>query len=129
MAVNEINLYELSGEGIRMTYSTSSIAGLPQFVVQRNGKDSLLTGGNIKSERSALGQLVTVIIESVPDLHTVTLTLALPEINADGTDVQLQTFAVLTTEKTSIAGPSSVTGALMTYEVVLLQGTGKHVSF
>jgi len=128
--VNEPNLFELQGGNIKVTYSTSGIIGQPQFSFKR-GRTVLNFGGNqIRSEKAAIGTLVTVTIETVPDLRTVLFSLMLPIVNLQqASKVNLKTIGILTTEKTSIGGPGLVKGALQSYKVIVLAGTAKSVVF
>jgi hypothetical protein len=74
--------------------------------------------------------LITVTLEVIPDLHTLTLTLLVPQINLDeGNESSFSTQAILTTHRTSIGGPNLVKGPLQTYEVVALEGTARLVAF
>lgn len=77
-----------------------------------------------------LGTLVTVTLETVPDLHTVTATLVLPDLGGlSGPVTHFGTFLVLTENRTSIGGPALVTGALQRYTVVKGRGTAQEVAF
>jgi hypothetical protein len=74
--------------------------------------------------------LVTVTLETVPDLHTVTATLVLPDLGGlSGPVTHFATFLVLTENRTSIGGPALVTGALQRYTVVKGRGTAQEVAF
>ena len=128
---NQPNLFELTGEytQIRITYSTTSITGQPQFHYQDQQRDLTFTGGDIRSLDSEIGMLITVTLEVIPDLHTLTLTLLIPQINLDeGNESSFSTQAILTTHLTSIGGPNLVKGPLQTYEVVALEGTARFVT-
>lgn len=124
------NLFELAGEYTQITYSTSSITGQPQFHYQDRQREVNATGGDIRSQVTEIGTLVTVTLEVIPDLHTLTVTLLVPQINlGGGTESPLSTRAILTTHHTSIGGPGLVEGPLQTYEAVALEGTASLVQF
>jgi hypothetical protein len=125
----EPNLYELNGTGTQITYSTSSISGQPLFHYKDAQHDVNVSGAEIRTQKSEIGRLVTVTIEQVPDLHTVTITLLLPTINLEGTESAFRTKAILTTQRTSIGGPQLVKGALQTYRVLSLRGKARLVDF
>jgi hypothetical protein len=74
-------------------------------------------------------RLVTVSLEGEPDLYTMTLTLAVPPINLEGKEAPFTTFAVLTTNRTSIGGPDLVNGQIASYEIVPLTGEARSVQF
>jgi hypothetical protein len=129
---NQPNLFELTGEytQIQITYSTTSITGQPQFHYQDQERDLTFTGDDIRSLDSEISTLITVTLEVIPDLHTLTLTLLVPQINLDeGNESSFSTQAILTTHRTSIGGPNLVKGPLQTYEMVALEGTARLVAF
>lgn len=73
---------------------------------------------------------VAVTLETVPDLHTVTATLVLPDLGGlSGPVTHFGTFLVLTENRTSIGGPALVTGALQRDTVVKGRGTAQEVAF
>ncbi len=126
------NLFELTGdEYTQITYSTTSITGQPQFHYQDKQRDLNFTGDDIRLlDTDEVGTLVSVTLEVIPDLHTLTLSVLIPQINLKGeTERPLSTLAILTTHLTSIGGPGLVEGPLLTYEVVALEGTARHVEF
>jgi len=122
------NLFELSCHGTQITFSTTSFAGPPQFSYSGPEGDLSFSGDDIDTLSSALGTEVTVTLETVPDLHTITITLLLPsfELDADG-ESQFDTLAIKTTNHTTIAGPP--VGPGQSYEAVALHGVAKSVAF
>ena len=124
------NLFELAGEYTQITYSTTSFTGQPQFHYQDRQRDVNVTGDDIRSLETGIGTQVTVTLEVIPDLHTLTVTLLVPQINLDeSNESPLSTLAILTTHRTSIGGPGLVEGQLQTYEAVALEGTARLVAF
>jgi hypothetical protein len=128
------NLFVLQGIGykyrdVQISYSTSSSSGKPLF----NYKDSKgarnFNGDEIRTQKTEIGTMVTVTLETVPDLRVVTLTLLVPAINLDGSEKEFRTIAIRTTSKTTIGGPQLVKGALKTYEVINFKGTASSVVF
>ena len=129
-SVTEPNLYELQGGNLRVTYSTTSITGKPIFSFQQGRKTLSFTGNDIQTVKTSIGTLVTVTIEAVADLKTVTFSLLLPAVNLQQKKkVNIKTIGILTTSKTSIGGPKLVAGALQTYKVVALRGSASAVLF
>jgi hypothetical protein len=131
---SEPNLFSLQGVGpkykdVQISYSTSSITGQPLF----NYKDSRGThgykGDEIRTQETEMGTMVTVTLESVPDLRVTTLTLLVPAINLDGSAREFKTIAIRTTSKTTIGGPRFAKGVLQFYEVIDLKGTANSVVF
>jgi hypothetical protein len=126
------NLFTFSGrrDDTQVTFSTTSITGQPQFSYHDDTRDVSATGDEITVERTVLGTLVTVTLETVPDLHTVTATLVLPDLGGlSGPVTHFGTFLVLTENRTSIGGPALVSGALQRYTLVKGRGTAQEVAF
>lgn len=127
---NEPNQFVLTGRDTQLTYSTSSFIGQPQLSFQHRQTSHSFSGAEIRCQETEIGKLVSVTLEQIPDLRTVTLTLLLPAINlGNTTEVHFRTRAILTTARTSIGGPRLVVGALQTYRVLSLQGTASIVEF
>jgi hypothetical protein len=121
------NLFELSCSDTQITYSTSSFAGPPQFSYSGPHGDHTFSGDEIGTQRSALGTEVTVTLESVPDLHTLTLSVVLPDVDAAmGEEYSFKTVGIFTTNHTTIAGPPPVA---QSYEIIELDGVAKIVRF
>lgn len=69
------------------------------------------------------GRLLTVTVEAVPDLYTLTLTVLIPDVGLTTEAATIDTVAILTRHATSIGGPDLVEGPLQTYQFIPLQGT------
>lgn len=131
LAAPKVDFFTFTGKnGTQIAYSTSSATGEPQFTYRDRTRDLSFRGDDIAVTSSPLGTLVTVVLELIPDLHTLTATLVLPDINlGDRQVIPFTTAVILTTNLTSIGGPQLVTGPLQTYRVVKLQGAAQHVEF
>lgn len=127
----EPNVYHLHGKskGFTIEYATTSIAGVPLLTVVRKGQTHAFRGDEISVQDAGLGRLVTVTLSTTPDLETVTLTLVIPAMNLAGSDGTIHTFAVITTHRTSIAGPALVKGQIQTYQRYTLSGRAESVAF
>jgi hypothetical protein len=114
-----VSQYHLSGEDVKIAFHRGD---QETTTLEYNGK--IFRGDALHHEQTALGLLVSAVVETVPDLHTVSLTLAVPEVNPapDEKSVHVSTFAILTTSRTSIGGPGLVHGQLQTYKHVPLKG-------
>ena len=125
------NLYELQGDKVRITYSTSSISGQPQFNFSQGRKALHFSGPDIQTGKTLIGTLVTVKIDETPDLKRVMFSLVLPDVNLQqsGKKANIKTIGIIATIKTSIGGPTLTKGALQTYKVKNLAGTAKIVQF
>src|SRR6202011_605698 len=59
---NQPNLYEVSGNGIHVTYSTTSITGKPLFHYHDGFQVKNFSGNEIQTAETVLGNLVTVFL-------------------------------------------------------------------
>ena len=126
------NLFTFSGrqDDTQVVFSTTSVTGEAQFSYHDETRDHSATGDEITVERGPLGTLVTNTLETIPDLHTLTVTLVLPDLGGSSRPItHFRTFLVLTTNRTSIGGPALITGALQLYKVVKGRGTAQQVQF
>jgi len=99
------------------------------MAVERQGVAYDFRGDEIQLLQTPIGTLATVVLEQTPDLETLLLTLVLPDVNVDQRDDDVEAFAVLTTSRTSIAGPQLVKGQIQTYRRIRLRGSAEHVVF
>ena len=126
------NLFTFTGrrDGIQIVFSETGITGQAQFTYHDETRDVSASGSAISVENGPLGRLVTITIESVPDLHTITVTLVLPDLGGQSRPVtSFRTFVVVTTNRTSIGGPGLVTGPIQLYTAVKGDGTAQEVAF
>jgi hypothetical protein len=126
------NLFTFTGRrnGIQIVFSETGLTGQAQFTYHDETRDVSANGVEIAVERGPLGRLVTITLESVPDLHTITVTLVLPDLGGLSRPItSFRTFVVLTTNRTSIGGPALVTGPIQVYTVVRGDGTAQQVQF
>jgi len=122
------NLFEVGGEGIAITYSTTSIDGKPRFSYRKGRQTLNFAGKEIESLAIGIGTLVSVVIASTPDLSTTTFSLLLPAIQLPESKRQaFRTIGITTVTKTTIAGPPP--GVQQTYKTVALRGLAQSVDF
>lgn len=131
---NEPNQFVLQGieskyKDVQISYSTTSITGKPIFSYKDSKGSHSFTGDKIRTQQTEIGTMVTVTLESIPDLRVTTLTLLVPKINLDSSTTEFKTIAIQTTSKTTIAGEKLVKGAVESYEVINLKGTAKSIVF
>ncbi|HEY6409625.1 MAG TPA: hypothetical protein VIY29_19370, partial [Ktedonobacteraceae bacterium] len=97
---NQPNLFELSGDGVQITYSTTSFDGKPHFDFQGPyGSQESLTfiGSDISTQQSVLGTLVSVSLVRTIDAGNTVLTLLLPYVRLAGQEAQsFETLAIIT---------------------------------
>jgi len=126
------NLFTFTGrsDDLQIVFSETSLTGQPQFTYHDDTRDVAVQGDAITVEPGPLGRLVTITLESVPDLHTLTVTLVLPDFGGISRPITpFRTFAVLTTNRTTIGGPALVPGPIQLYRVVRGDGTAQQVQF
>lgn len=121
------NSFELSGDSIQISYSDTSFLGGPQLNYSDNSTNRTFRGEEISSQDTALGQLITVTLEEIADLRTVTFTLILAIVNltsqSQSTDIKVP--GIVTTTQTTIAGPGP--GVEKTYSLINLQGIAQFI--
>ena len=126
---NEPTLYELSGNGIHVTYSTSSFQGQPQFHYHDAFQVKNFTGNQIQTVDTVLGKLVTVFLIQTPDSGSTTFTLLVPNVNLvpPSRMADIRTDGVTTLHKFTIFKPPH--GQTEFYTVHQLHGTARFVEF
>lgn len=108
----DANHYVLTG-GVTGTVDTTSITGRPIISVAVDGT----AVADAELRRTPIGLEVSGLVEQVPDLKTVTVTMILPIVRLQfGEQITAAGVALITTTRTSIA-PQILEGALQTYEV------------
>jgi len=121
------NQFKLSCSDTTITYSTSSLAGEPQFSYSGPKGDHSFSGDEIDVQHTALGTEVTVTLESIADLHVLTLTVVLPNVTGNlGDEHSFTTVGIFTTNHTTIVGPPPVE---QSYEIIALDGVAAIVRF
>ncbi len=125
----EPNTFEFGAYSTRITYATTSISGQPLLHVENGGQTRDFAGAEIRRAVTEIGSLVSVTLESIPDLHVVTMTLVVPAVNLHDDEAPFNTHAIFTTHRTSIGGPALVQGPLHTYEVRAFRGVARFLVY
>ena len=125
---SEPNLFELSGYGTQITYSTSGIDGKPHLSFKNAEFNESFAGTDIRTLDSELGKLVTVSLVKTVDQGYTSATVLIPSVALGGqTSQPLSTLCIISRH---IAGiQPGQTGARQTYNSVNLNGTAKLVVF
>jgi predicted phosphodiesterase len=86
--------------------------------------DMLFEGSALHVEQTEVGIMILAVLDEIHDESKVILSVAIPSANrpADMRSVGIHTFAVITTVRTSIAGPGLLSGQIHEYDVVMLHG-------
>jgi hypothetical protein len=121
------NLFELSGNSIHVTFSSSSILGDPILSYRDDQRSLSFKGDEIRIQNTELGELITVTLETIPDLKTVTFSLILPVVTVmpQSSGVRIKVPGITTTNPTTIAGPPP--GPQQLYSLVNLRGTAQFI--
>lgn len=126
---NQPNLYQLSGGGIHITYSTSGIGGQPHFTYHDAFQTKNFTGNQITTVQTSIGLLVTVTIHMTVDTGSTTFSVLLPSVNLPTglfASVNISTDGITTAHRFSIF---HIQGQTELYTFVPMQGTAAHVLF
>lgn len=130
-AATPANLFECSGSGVSVNYTTTTLAGPPSLYFTIGTKDFSGSGDEITEVATVLGRLLTITRSSVPDLRTDTLTLVLPDVNVSefGASEEFDTRVYGTRSLTSIGGPQLVEGVIQNNASRLVHCTATAVVF
>ena len=123
------NTFMLSGEGVELTYATTSFNGQPTLSYTTPDTERVFRGDQILVEQSSrLGDLVSIMLDSVADAYSDWLTVLLPQINLTGSfdePTPFATLAIQTRHLSHIGGPNIVDGPVVSYDVMALEGTAE----
>lgn len=124
----DANLFDTVGP-IIISYSRTSITGAPLVSYRDAQLDLNFQGEGVTQQATALGELVTVTLEDVPDAFTRTITLVVPSVRvAMGEQVEFSTIAIETTDRSgAFVLPPGPAGVLQTYQIHQLRGTAQFV--
>ena len=125
---NQPNLYELSGNGINVTYSSSSISGKPLFNYHDASQVRSFSGDEIQTVDTIIGKLVSVFLIRTVDGGSTSFTLVVPSVTLPQSNVaNIVTEGITTLHKFSIVGPPQGQTELYTFHK--LHGTARFVVF
>jgi hypothetical protein len=124
----DANLFDTVGP-IKINYSRTSITGAPLVSYRDAELDLNFQGDGVTQQATALGELVTVTLEDVPDAFTRTITLVVPTVRvAMGEQIEFSTIAIETTDRSgAFVPPPGPAGVLQTYQIHQLRGTAQFV--
>jgi hypothetical protein len=121
------NVFELSYEDTRIVYAVDADTGSPRLDYSGPMGRHSFEGEEIRTERSARGDEVTVNFDGVSHLRTITLTIFVPDVELENSDEQsFRTVGIHATRRRSIRGAP---GAKQTTEPLQLQGLAKLIEF
>lgn len=127
VATKQPNLYELSGDGINITYTLQPFAGPPQFNYHDATQSHLFKGKEIRTVDTEIGSLVSVTLRLTPNSGSTSFTVLIPKVNLGRSDsAPVTTVGITTLHKFIIVGPP-LQGQSELYTVHPLQGTASFV--
>lgn len=126
--VEEANLFTITGP-MTISYSRSSIAGVPQFSYRDGELNLSFSGEGVTQQDTSLNELVTITLEHVADVFVRTLTVLVPKIRVRvGEEVSFQTLAIETIDRSgAFIAPPGPMGVLQTYRSHQLEGSATAV--
>ena len=123
------NLFQLSGDQLHVTYSTTGIDGKPHLTYQDTHQSKSFRGDEIRTVECDLGTLVSVTLRLTVDVGSTTLSVLIPRMRiAAGSTAAIHTECITTVHSTPFA-PQAIQGQADTYTVTSLRGTAQAVAF
>ena len=127
----QANLFDITGP-IVLNYSRSSFAGPPLFSYKDADLALTFQGDEITRVESAVGELVTVILQNAVDAFVRTFTLVVPEIRLlhKGEELEFDALGIETTDRSgAFVLPPGPAGVLQTSRLHQLHGIAQLVDF
>jgi hypothetical protein len=125
------DLFDLTGAGLHVNYSTTGIDGKPHFLYQNAHQTLGFRGDEIHiADLPDIGTIVSVIIARTVDQGSTTFSLLLPHVNlpAPSAPVPIHTDGITTHHAFSVI-PAFNQGQRDTYTLTELHGTASYVVF
>jgi hypothetical protein len=121
------NLFELSYDDTRIVYALDETSGSPRLEYSGPMGRHSFVGDAIRTEDSARGREVSVTLDGVSHLRTITLTVFVPDMQFEDSDeLSFRTVGIHATRRRSMMeGP----GAEFTTEPLEFDGTAKLIEF
>jgi hypothetical protein len=101
------NLYELSGDGIKVIYTLEPIGGGPQFNYDDGKLSRVFKGDEIRTvEDTDVGTLVSVTIHLEIDRGSTTFTVLIPRVGMGTAPEPITTSGITTVHHRPVVGPT-----------------------
>jgi hypothetical protein len=121
------NLFEFVFEDTKITYAPGLFGGEPRLSYSGPMGRHTFAGEEIQAVESARGLEVSVTLDRVSHLRTITLTVFVPDVELDGEDQQsFQTVGIHATHRRSLSGGA---GAALTFEPLEFDGLARLIEF
>ena len=119
------NHFELTGDGVRVTFDATSITGKPLLSYDDGTTSAQFSGDELRIEQCAFGTLVTAVVGRSVDAGNTTFTLVVPGFAAAAGAAEVCTLGVTAEHRWTVDTPR--TGQLDDYRTVVLTGTASAV--
>jgi len=117
------NLFEFVHEDTKITYSPGGFGDVPSLSYSGPMGRHSFSGDEIEARESARGLEVSVTLDRVSHLRTITLTVFVPDLELDETTEQsFQTVGIHATHRRSMSGAP---GAALTSEPMQFDGLAR----
>jgi hypothetical protein len=128
-AVTTPTSYTLQGQGLHVSYSTTSFQGKPHFDYNDSHITQSFVGDEIRTEQTEIGTLVTVTIMLTVDRGATSFSLLLPTVNVGPSkSAPISTIGITTRHRFAL--PVSLNlGQTELYTVTQLTGTAEDIDF
>jgi hypothetical protein len=125
------DLFICRSENITVLYSSSSWSGDPILNISVGKRNYSAFGDEIQLQKTVLGNLISMVKTSVPDLYTDTMTLLLPDVYVTDfvNQTNFKTKFLITHASDSIGGPQFIRGVIQTNRVTTLNCSATTVAF
>ena len=121
------NLFELSYEDTKIIYAIDAASGAPRLEYTGPMGRHSFEGDAIRTENSARGREVSVTLDGVSHLRTITLTVFVPDVElSDASELSFRTVGIHATRRRSIR---DAPGAELTTEPLEFEGLAKIIEF
>ena len=129
-ATQKANNYSLSGGGIHVDYSSTSINGQPRLTYHDHLRNLSFVGAQIRTVSVPdIGTIVSVTLTITVDVGSTTFSVFIPDVlvSAPNGSTPVRTEGITTIHRMPFAPPSP--GQREIYRVVRLTGTANHQVF
>jgi hypothetical protein len=122
------SVYDVSGDGIHVTYATGAADGMPHMTYSGPLGDREFSGSEIRTVAAGdMGTLVSVTLHLTVDTGSTTFTLVIPPVILDGGAdgaVPLEAMGITTHHRFSVV-PRFNLGQIATFAPATLTGTAR----
>lgn len=121
------DLFEFVHDDTKITYAPGAFGGEPRLSYAGPMGRYTFAGEEIQAVESARGLEISVTLDRVSHLRTITLTVFVPDMDLDGTsELSFRTVGIHATHRRSLTGGS---GAALTSEPMEFHGLARLIEF